>query len=152
MNSIVLMGEVANRPESRETQEGMARSNFILRYAAAKPEDPEYQVQVVAFGNAAAEVSEQLVPGDQVVVEGRLQMNSITRPDGTREKRAEVVLRRFHTVGKPTSAPAAPVFQAPTPPAPTVPPPPKAVLPRTPRLPSSRPPVDLPPPTDDIPF
>lgn len=145
MNSIVLMGEVANRPESRETQDGLARSNFILRYTAAKPEDPEYQVQVVAFGNAAAEVSEQLVPGDQVVVEGRLQMNSITRPDGTREKRAEVILRRFHPVAKTSIAPA----PASSVPAVAVPPPPSA---RTPRLPSSRPPVDLPPPTDDIPF
>ncbi|WP_218079518.1 single-stranded DNA-binding protein [Anthocerotibacter panamensis] len=143
MNSIVLLGEVATRPELRETQDGLARASFILRFGAQRPEEPDYQVQVVAFGNTAGEVNDQYVQGDQVVVEGRLQMNSITKQDGTREKRAEVIVRRLHPIGKGQEA------SAPLPPPPTNPP-----ISRPPayKAPSVRPIADQPAFNDEIPF
>ncbi|WP_287128591.1 single-stranded DNA-binding protein [Candidatus Cyanaurora vandensis] len=153
MNSIVLMGEVANRPELRETQEGLARTNFILRYPSTKPDEPEFQVQVVAFGNSATEVGE-LVQGDQVTLEGRIQMNSFTRPDGTREKRAEVIIRRCHVLHKAGGVPLSPPANLP----PSVPPPPRAMTTPTRTVPSrppattARPLGDLPPQNEDIPF
>jgi len=156
MNSIVLMGEVATRPELRETQEGLARANFILRFNSPRAEEPDYQVQVVAFGNVASELNGQLVQGDQVIVEGRLQMSSSTRQDGNREKRAEVILRRIHPVSASETALPPPPVAIPIPPPPVATMPPARTTPTAaPRKQISLPPRPAPvsdPPQDDIPF
>ncbi len=154
MNSIVLMGEIATKPEVRQTQEGSARASFLLRFPSHRANDPDYQVQVLLFGTAANEINGQYGVGAQVIVEGRLQMNSVTRPDGNREKRAELIARRVHalTMEPPTSTPVplpAAVAAVPVPPRAVpspaaVPAPPKAIPPRR----TSPPPVE----DDEIPF
>ncbi len=129
MNNIVLMGEIVTRPELRETQDGLARTNFLVNFSPSRTDEADYQVAVVVFGNSASEVSEQFVPGDQVVVEGRLQMNTVSKQDGSREKRAEIVARRLHPVGGKADSgftvPAAPAAAAPM----TIPVPPRASKP-----------------------
>jgi single-stranded DNA-binding protein len=50
------------------------------------------------------------------VIEGRLRMNTVTRQDGVKEKKAEFTLARLHSVGAagaamPSAQPANPSFQ-----------------------------------------
>ena len=49
---------------------------------------------------------EELKEGQNIVVEGRLRMNSVTRQDGTKEKQTELTASRIHHInpaGKITS-------------------------------------------------
>ena len=41
---------------------------------------------------------DQLTEGQQVVLEGRLRMNSVTRKDGTKEKQAELTASKIHHI------------------------------------------------------
>ncbi|MFM6220091.1 MAG: single-stranded DNA-binding protein, partial [Dolichospermum sp.] len=47
--------------------------------------------------------------GDRVIIEGRLGMNTIDRPEGFKEKRAELTVQKIHAIGQGTytSSPAA---------------------------------------------
>jgi len=51
------------------------------------------------------------------MVEGRLRMNTVSRQDGVKEKRAEVTLSRLHPLGGGAARPAspAPASSAPAP-------------------------------------
>ena len=41
---------------------------------------------------------EELKEGQNIVIEGRLRMNSVTRKDGTKEKQAELTASRIHHI------------------------------------------------------
>jgi hypothetical protein len=104
-------------------------------------------------------------------LEGRLRMNSVTRQDGVKEKRAELTLARLHPCGAQASAPSSrPALSSPpqTPPAPAgapgrkAPPSPAASAPARRETPAASPPPvwntsplvpdDLSDGEDEIPF
>lgn len=99
MNAIALMGTLQSDPELRFTPDGLARASVLLSFPAAKAEEADYQIRVVAFGNLAEEVHKAFHHGDSVVVEGRLQADSRSKPDGTKEKYNELIARRLYAVG-----------------------------------------------------
>ncbi|MEM8612898.1 MAG: single-stranded DNA-binding protein, partial [Cyanobacteria bacterium P01_H01_bin.105] len=39
-------------------------------------------------------------PGDRVVIEGRLTMKSVDRPEGFREKQAEITVQKLHRLAE----------------------------------------------------
>ena len=41
---------------------------------------------------------EELKEGQNIVIEGRLRMNSVTRKDGTKEKQAELTASKIHQI------------------------------------------------------
>ena len=43
-------------------------------------------------------MTDQLKEGQNIVLEGRLRMNSVTREDGTKEKQAELTASRIHHI------------------------------------------------------
>jgi single-stranded DNA-binding protein len=51
---------------------------------------------VIGWGNLATEIQESYTIGDRIVIEGRLKMDTIERPEGFKEKRAELVAGRIH--------------------------------------------------------
>jgi single-stranded DNA-binding protein len=54
--------------------------------------------------------------GQRLLIEGRLRMNTVTRQDGVKEKKAEFTLSRLHPMAPTRTAAAAPVrAAAPTP-------------------------------------
>ena len=59
-------------------------------------DDAPGEIKVVGWGNMAQELQNQIQIGQKLVLEGRLRMNSISRQDGTKEKRAEFTLSKFH--------------------------------------------------------
>jgi single-strand DNA-binding protein len=97
MNSCVLMGEIVKAPELRFTQDGQtAIAEMTVQFPAIRAEDPMETVKVVSWGNMAQQVQEQYQQGDQIVVEGRLTMSSIDRPEGFKERVAEITASRIH--------------------------------------------------------
>ena len=155
MNSCVLMAEIVKAPELRFTQDGQtAIAEMTVQFPAIRAEDPMETVKVVSWGNMAQQVQEQYQQGDQIVIEGRLTMNSIDRPEGFKEKVAEITASRIHpmsmnavTTAVPSMPTAATQRTAPAAPAaPPVAPPAPAAMPQTTAAPVEEPNYD------DIPF
>jgi single-strand DNA-binding protein len=106
MNSCVLLGEIVKAPELRYTQDGqMAISEMMIQFPGLRAEDPMEILKVVGWGNLAQQIQEQFQEGDQVIVEGRLNMALLDRPEGFKEKRAELTVGRIHRVQADLNAP-----------------------------------------------
>jgi single-stranded DNA-binding protein len=56
-------------------------------------------LKVVAWRDLAQQVSQQYHEGDLIIIEGRLGMNTIERPEGFKEKRAELTVSKIYPVG-----------------------------------------------------
>jgi single-stranded DNA-binding protein len=99
MNSIVLMAEVLTDPELRRTPDNQSSiASFLVQFAGGRAEDAPYRIKVVGWNNLADEMVEKYHKGDQVVVEGRLRLDTVDR--GTfKEKRTELIAQRVHSFG-----------------------------------------------------
>jgi single-strand DNA-binding protein len=163
MNSCVLMAEIVKAPELRYMQDGQtAIAEMTVQFPALRSEDPMETMKVVGWGNLAQQIQEQFHEGDQVVLEGRLNMVLTDRPEGFKEKRAELTVSRLHKVQadlnapRIASTPAAPMQQARPQPAAAMPAVPSAPAP-APAAPARvnapvAPPSEYEPNYDDIPF
>lgn len=119
MNSCILMARVIRSPELRYAQETQQPIAYLLvEFKAGKPDDPPSTLKVVAFqrGDGSRDPhpgdlvfedhylsvmlpnrqTHRLAEGDRLIVEGRLSMNTLERPEGFREKRAELIASRIH--------------------------------------------------------
>jgi single-stranded DNA-binding protein len=97
MNSCVLMAEILTEPELRYTSENQTPiAEMQVQIAGLRPEDPPSKLKVIGWGNLAQEIQANYHTGDRVVIEGRLSMNTIDRPEGFKEKRAELTAQRIH--------------------------------------------------------
>jgi single-stranded DNA-binding protein len=150
MNSCVLMAEVVKNPELRYTPDNLPIAEMLVQFPGQRPEDPSATIKAVGFGNLASEIQQSCHQGDRVILEGRLTMTTIDRPEGFKEKRAELRVGKVHSLGSLTSAPmAAPV----APPANAnyrSAPPPAASTPRPAPAPAPAPAADI--DYDEIPF
>lgn len=99
MNSIVLMAEVLTDPELRRTPDNQSLiASFLVQFAGGRSEEAPYRIKVVGWNNLADEMVEKYHKGDQVVVEGRLRLDTVDR--GTyKEKRTELIAQRVHSFG-----------------------------------------------------
>jgi single-strand DNA-binding protein len=169
MNSCVLMAEIVKAPELRYMQDGQtAIAEMTVQFPALRSEDPMETMKVVGWGNLAQQIQEQFHQGDQVILEGRLNMVLTDRPEGFKEKRAELTVARVHKVQVDLNAPriastpaAAPMQQSSPQPAaamPTAAPSTPATSPSAapaapPRVSApAAPPSEYEPNYDDIPF
>ncbi len=111
MNSCILMAEIYDNPQLRHTPDGLEVTEMIVHVPGTKPDDPTHPLKVVGWGNLAKEIHQSYHQGDRVIIEGRLSMNTIDRPEGFKEKRAELTVQKIHAIGQGTytSSPAAAV-------------------------------------------
>jgi single-strand DNA-binding protein len=101
MNSFILMAEVIQDPQLRYTPDSqMALAEMVVQFPGLRDEDPPSTMKVVGWGNLAQEIQEKYHTGDRVIVEGRLNMNRIDRPEGFKETRAELTVQRIHLLGE----------------------------------------------------
>lgn len=110
MNSCVLMAEVIQDPQLRYTPDTQTPiAEMAVQFPGLRAEDPPSTLKVVGWGNLAQEIQERYHQGDRLLIEGRLRMSTVDRPDGLREKRAELTAQRIHpvTMTAPLGAPAA---------------------------------------------
>ncbi|MBD2481207.1 single-stranded DNA-binding protein [Planktothrix sp. FACHB-1365] len=102
MNSIILMAEIIQDPQLRYTSDSqLALTEMLVQFPALREIDPPSTLRVIAWGNFAQEVHEKYHQGDQIIIEGRLGMNTIERQEGFKEKRAELTAQRIYPVQMP---------------------------------------------------
>lgn len=164
MNHCLLEVEVLEAPQVRYTQDNQTPvAEMAVQIDGLRPDDPPGQLKVVGWGNLAQELQNRVQVGQRLMLEGRLRMNTVTRQDGVKEKRAEFTLARLHPLGGGTAGmPAGAASPASTPAAsPSAAPVrrPAAAAAADPAQPAAQPPTwntsplvpDL-PDDDDIPF
>lgn len=95
LSKAVLSGIVYRAPEKRFTSNNVPITYFTLNI----DEKEETLVRVVAKGNLAELVENNIAKNDKVVVEGRLQNSVIQSDDGTERKIVEVDLSSFEKLG-----------------------------------------------------
>jgi len=94
------MAEIIKAPELRYTMDGQTPiAEMLVQFPGGRAEDPPETLKVVGWGNLAQQIQEQYHQGDRVVIEGRLHMNTVDRPEGFKEKRAELTAVRVHALG-----------------------------------------------------
>ena len=104
MNSCILMAEIVQAPELRYTSDTQTPiAEMFVEFPGLRAEDPASRLKVVGWGNLAQEIQERFHQGDRVVIEGSLRMNTIDRPEGFKEKRAELTAQRIHSLGADTA-------------------------------------------------
>jgi single-strand DNA-binding protein len=97
MNSCILMAEIVQAPELRSTSDNqMEIAEMFVQFTNGKPENPPALIKVVGWNNLAREIKEKYRQGDRVIIEGRLEMNVTEKPEGYKEKRAQLVASRIH--------------------------------------------------------
>ena len=114
MNSCILMAEIVQAPELRYTSDTQTPiAEMFVEFPGLRAEDPPSRLKVVGWGNLAQEIQERFHQGDRVVIEGNLRMNTIERPEGFKEKRAELTAQRIHSLGADTTLEASTAVAAP---------------------------------------
>jgi single-stranded DNA-binding protein len=118
VNHCLIEVEVLEAPQVRYTQDNQTPvAEMGVQFDGLRPDDPPSQLKVVGWGNLAQELQSRVQVGQRLMLEGRLRMNTVTRQDGVKEKRAEFTLARLHPLGSgggPAMAPAPAVPQAQT--------------------------------------
>jgi single-stranded DNA-binding protein len=100
MNSCVLMAEIIQEPQLRYTSDNLAVTEMLVQFPnSQKPDDPPATLKVVGWGNLATDIQQNYHQGDRVIIAGRLGMNTIDRPEGFKEKRAELTVQQIQSVG-----------------------------------------------------
>ncbi|BAZ88767.1 single-strand-binding protein [Raphidiopsis curvata NIES-932] len=100
MNSCILMVEIYDQPQLRHTTEGLEVTEMIVHVPGLRADDPTHPLKVVGWGNLAKDIHQNYHAGDRVILEGRLGMNTFERPEGFKEKRAELTVQKIHPVTK----------------------------------------------------
>ena len=90
-----ITGAVVKAPEKRFTQNDMAIAGFTINFDPAN----EGLIRVVAFGQLADTITSTINIGDNVAVEGRLQVNSYKLPNGKDKKVFEISANSVEKIG-----------------------------------------------------
>lgn len=99
MNHCMLMAEIISAPQLRYTQDNQtAIAEMVIAFPGLRDDDPAQQLKVIGWGNLAQEMQERYQPGDRVLLEGRLSMNTVDRPEGFKEKQAEMTAQRVYRI------------------------------------------------------
>ena len=105
MNNCILMAEIVEAPQLRYTADNQTPiSEFVVKFPGMREGDAAGQMKVIGWGNLAQEIQERYKVGERVLLEGRLGMNTLERPEGFKEKRAEMTVQRIHPVSDLQSA------------------------------------------------
>lgn len=104
-NRIVLLGNLTRDPQLSYTQSNTAVCKFGLavnhrwKDREGGNRDEVCYVDCTVFGRAAETFNQYMAKGRPVLVEGRLQFNQWTTPEGDKRSKHEVVVDNFTFVG-----------------------------------------------------
>ena len=104
LNNVMILGNVGNEPEVRQTQTARAVANFSVATTDVwgEGEDRQHRTewhQVVVWGKLAVTCGQYLTKGRQVLVEGRLQTRSYEDHDGHKRFVTEIVAQQVQFLG-----------------------------------------------------
>ena len=99
MNHCLIQAVIKSAPQMRYTKENKTPiAEMIVNFKGLRDEDPLRELKVLGWGTIAQEMVDGLIEGQDIVLEGRLRMNSVTRQDGTKEKQSELTASRIHNI------------------------------------------------------
>ena len=99
MNHCLIQAVINSAPQMRYTKENQTPiAEMIVNFKGLRSEDPVRELKILGWGNIAQEMIEQLKEVQNIVIEGRLRMNSVTRKDGTKEKQPELTASKIHQI------------------------------------------------------
>ena len=99
MNHCLIQAVVNSAPQIRYTKEHKTPiAEMKVNFKGLRDEDPSRELKVLGWGTIAQEMVEELKEGQNIVLEGRIRMNSVTRKDGTKEKQTELTASRIHHI------------------------------------------------------
>ena len=103
MNKVILIGNLANDPESRTTQSGVAQCSFRIavqrRFKGANGERDTDFLPVVCWRQTAEFAQRYLAKGRKVAVEGSIQTRSYDAQDGSKRYVTEIIADSVEAVG-----------------------------------------------------
>lgn len=103
MNKVILIGNLANDPESRTTQSGIAQCSFRLavqrRFKGANGERETDFLPVVCWRQTAEFAQRYLAKGRKVAVEGSIQTRSYDAQGGSKRYVTEIIADSVEAVG-----------------------------------------------------
>ena len=101
MNHCLIQCVIKTNPQMRYTKENQTPiAEMVVAFKGLRTDDPLSDLKVLGWGSVAQEMVDQLKEGNNIVLEGRLRMNSVTRKDGTKEKQAELTASKIHHITK----------------------------------------------------
>ena len=99
MNHCLIQAVISSAPQMRYTKENQTPiAEMIVNFKGLRSEDPVRELKILGWGNIAQEMIDELKEGQNIVIEGRLRMNSVTRKDGTKEKQPELTASKIHQI------------------------------------------------------
>ena len=99
MNHCLIQAVINSAPQMRYTKENQtAIAEMIVNFKGLRSDDPTRELKILGWGNIAQEMVDELKEGQNIVIEGRLKMNSVTRKDGTKEKQPELTASKIHQI------------------------------------------------------
>ncbi|KAB8331926.1 single-stranded DNA-binding protein [Scytonema tolypothrichoides VB-61278] len=98
MNSCILLAEIIQEPQLRFTADNLEVTEMLVQFPSVREGEPPATLKVVGWGSLAKEIQQNYHQGDHVLLEGRLAMNTIERPEGFKEKRAELTVQKIHSL------------------------------------------------------
>ena len=99
MNHCLIQAVISIAPQMRYTKENQTPiAEMIVNFKGLRSEDPTRELKIIGWGNIAQGMVDELKEGQNIVIEGRLRMNSVTRKDGTKEKQPELTASKIHQI------------------------------------------------------
>ena len=99
MNHCLIQAVINSTPQLRYTKDNKTPiAEMTVNFKGLRDDDPSRELKVLGWGTIAQEMLEELKEGQNIVLEGRLRMNSVTRKDGTKEKQSELTVSRIHHI------------------------------------------------------
>ncbi len=119
MNKAILIGNLANDPETRTTQSGIAQCTFRLavqrRFANQNGVREADFLTIVCWRQTAELCSRYLSKGRKVAVEGSIQTRSYDAQDGTKRYVTEIIADNVEFLGSRDDAARSGDYSAPAP-------------------------------------
>ena len=99
MNHCLIQAVINCTPQMRYTKENQTPiAEMVVNFKGLRDEDPMRELKVIGWGNIAQSMVEELKKGQNIVLEGRLRINIVTRKDGTKEKQPELTASKIHHI------------------------------------------------------
>ena len=125
MNKAILIGNLANDPETRTTQSGITQCTFRLavhrRFANQQGVREADFLPIVCWRHTAELCSRYLSKGRRVAVEGSIQTRSYDAQDGSKRYVTEIIADNVEFLSSRDEAPRSGNYAAPSAPAPAAP-------------------------------
>lgn len=101
MNQIILLGRLTRDPEMRYTQEGTAVTRFNIAVRRDRSDKADF-INCITFGKTAESTAQYCNKGRQILISGRLEINTKTNQNNNQtEYYTQVVANKIEFLAQP---------------------------------------------------